>query len=64
MTNFEKIKEMSIDELSSFLCRFVDVEVEDCDKCPATKYCRRGCNGFKVWLESEAKEEEKNPYLI
>lgn len=53
MTNYEKIKEMTLEELGDFLCDFVDVKVGDCDECPAQEYCRKGCNGFKGWLEQD-----------
>lgn len=56
MTNFEKIQGMTLEELANFLCRFVDVEVDECPHCPAWKYCKIGRNGFNDWLESEAAD--------
>lgn len=64
MTNYEKIKEMTLEELATFLCNSFDEAFNNCEECPAREYCRKGCNGFKVWLESEAKDEKKNPYCI
>lgn len=64
MSIYEKIKEMTLEELGDFLCNSFDEKFENCEECPAREYCRKGCNGFKVWLESEANEKEKNPYYI
>ena len=61
MTNYERIKAMSVDELAAFLCNIfiAEVEVEDpCTICPASNYCRYGHNGMKDWLESEVAEDE------
>ncbi|MGN1138292.1 MAG: hypothetical protein ACI4RM_02505 [Ruminococcus sp.] len=60
MTNFEKIKQMNIDEMAEQLFFILD-----CDDCPIEKYkgysdqnCNNGtCKGaLKKWLESEAEE--------
>ena len=59
MTNFERIKAMSVEELSRFIistawvCRYCDPEKEcgwddDCSLCS------------KEWLESEVQDEEEN----
>ena len=63
MTNYERIKAMSVDELASFLCNIfiaeAEVEVEDpCTICPARNHCRYGHNGMKDWLESEVAKDE------
>ena len=53
MTNYEKIKNMTIDEMARFLCE-VD---EGCDKCYGKEqplFCSIAINSFKIWLESEA----------
>ena len=56
-TNFEKIKEMSIDELAYQLCM-----VLRCDRCPVTNKCQdwvrvKYCfENLKQWLESECEE--------
>ncbi|MBO5715053.1 MAG: hypothetical protein J6S23_01510 [Clostridia bacterium] len=57
MTNFEKIKAMSVEEMRQFLfdCN------KDCIFCPAYRSCKDH-NGFSCfykiyeWLESEAEE--------
>lgn len=61
MTNFEKIKNMSVEELAIFIndiavCCFKDAE---CENCPIN--CRRTaayCNALTInkWLKSEARE--------
>lgn len=61
MTNYERIKAMSVDDLAAFFCNIIiaEVEVEDpCTICPARKHCRYGHNGMKDWLESEVSECE------
>ena len=60
MTNYERIKAMSVDELASFFCNIIaEVEVEDpCTICPARNHCRYGHTGMKDWLESEVTEDE------
>jgi hypothetical protein len=60
MTNYERIKAMSVDELASFFCNIItEVEAEDpCAICPARKHCRYGHTGMKDWLESEVAEDE------
>ena len=56
-TNFEKIKEMKIEEAIEFFRKYMD-----CLECPAySKYCIHHnfntCRKFlKKWLESECKE--------
>ena len=49
MTNYEMIKQSSIDELARFLCE----EWEACSECPAREFCHYGHNGMKDWLEKE-----------
>lgn len=60
MTNFEKIKQMSVDEMAEELFYIIY-----CDDCPIAKskgYTDNHCNGstckraLKHWLESEAEE--------
>lgn len=58
MTNLEKIRAMSADELVEFLMCLYDA----CSYCPARRECRKfgrkhSCNyTIKYWLESEVKE--------
>lgn len=51
MTNFEKIKNMSVEELAYYVYRFID-----CRYCPI--YCNDGecCEAIKQWLKSEVEE--------
>ena len=63
MTNFEKIKNMSIDEYAEF-----HRKTRDCGNCPALNMCKRDfaviglvdvidCqNRYQNWLESEVTE--------
>ena len=58
MTNFEKIKAMSVEEMVIFLYQ----NVADCDMCPATKSCEASTElsckeRILEWLESEAEND-------
>lgn len=62
MTNFEKIKTMSIDEMVEFLEAVGDSPCtticNNFDKCRLNNSIERICkNHFKEWLESEVDEE-------
>ena len=55
MTNYEKIKNMSVEEMVDFM---VLVNASGCDCCKGI-CAGMSCNdGFKNWLESEADENE------
>lgn len=61
MTNFEKIKNMSLDEMAEKLN-----DSFACDRCPLEEFCDKeslnsisisSCSGiWKKWLESEVEE--------
>lgn len=58
MTNFERIKAMSVEELASFLCA-----CSDCRNgmCWGNDLCTPGdgtCNGLVKYLESEVADDE------
>ena len=55
MNNFEKIKSMSIDEMSEFLESLLITQPDDpCSFCLAKNICNLNCtNMYKQWLESE-----------
>jgi len=49
MTNYEKIKQMSIDEMAEF--------IGECDYCNNDLECNGNCDECcKKWLESEASK--------
>ena len=54
MTNFEKIKNMTEEELAKFLCD----TTKNCGFCEASDYCYYGHMGFATWLEKEAEGSE------
>lgn len=56
MTNFEVIKELTLEQLATKLCNLYQ-DADDCHKCPVAAYCRVGRNGFIPWLKEEAKED-------
>lgn len=57
MTNYEKIKNMSIDEMAKFLDelteRCCNNSCKDCPLCDGIYCC---ANEFEYWLNSEVKE--------
>lgn len=58
VTNFDRIKAMSAEELAKLLCY-----CSDCGsgRCYGDKLCTYGdgaCNGLVKWLESEVQEDE------
>lgn len=63
MTNFEKIKNMSVEELADKISWLID----DCDECPIRNFCNLyndykfqdfdTCSGtWEQWLKSEVEE--------
>lgn len=63
MTNFEKIKNMTVKELASELVRLSNYVCGDyfnsCKECPLFRFLgNRDCNraGFVDWLNSEVEE--------
>ena len=66
MTNYERIKNMTIDEMADAIAK--GVSCDPCDYCPFSKYhcdateCYNRCYDFEdseiiqKWLESEAEE--------
>jgi len=60
MTVFEEIKSMSIEDLAQEICQYFDMHDIECEKCPAYKFCYKGHNGMKNYLNSEVKDESRN----
>ena len=63
MTQFDKIKTMSIEEMAELLHNLT-IDLEGCGHCPATKFCDKhlrkwGCSTrmFIEWLKSEVDTE-------
>jgi hypothetical protein len=55
MINREKLAQMSNDELAEFICE----QHTMCINCIGQTECCTGGNGVKVWLESEAEEDNE-----
>lgn len=55
MTNFEKIKNMTKEELAAFLEKKTDCYVCDIEVCATYRNCRKS---LLEWLGAEAKEEK------
>ena len=62
MTNYEKIKAMSVDEMAKFLNN-ATLDLEHCSCCPAYDICweiSASCETvFEKWLESEVQEDDR-----
>lgn len=54
MTNYERINQLSVENLAIFLCDMC----EKCEDCPANHFCYKGHNGMKYWLEMECGDDE------
>ncbi len=51
MTNFEKIKQMSVEEMTEFMST---IDTSACSCCKGKCACMSCRDGFRAWLESEA----------
>ena len=60
MTNADRIRSMSDEELAEFLCSFRSCDADEyiCEGCKATKYCRAGHAGTIDWLQQPTEKEE------
>lgn len=55
MTNADRIRAMSDEELANFLCNIIPGTVRNvCSECIATDYCYHGHNGMIDYLMEEA----------
>ena len=61
VTNADRIRNMSNEELAMFLCDFRSCDADEytCEGCKAAQYCRAGHAGTIDWLQKPAKETEK-----
>lgn len=59
-TNADRIRAMSDEELSKFLCEFrsCDSDGYPCSGCKAERYCYAGHTGMEDWLQQPAEEED------
>lgn len=59
ITNADRIRAMSDEELAEFLCHFRsdDAAEHACSGCKAEPYCRSGHNGMIDWLQQLAEED-------
>ena len=53
MTNADRIRSLSDEELAEFLC---DISGGDCTYCVANDLCHNGHNGMIVWLKKEVED--------
>lgn len=55
MTNEEKMKSMTTEELAKFICKNIE-----CYECPGKNFCylaEGNANGLQTWLKKEVEEE-------
>ena len=59
ITNAERIRAMSDEELAKFLCEFRSLGASNhpCNFCKAEEFCSLGHNGMIDWLHRPAEEE-------
>lgn len=61
MTNADRIRAMSDEELAEFLCHFRSDDAATCSGCKSEHYCRPGHNGMIDWLQQPVEEgDEEN----
>jgi len=56
MTNGDRIRSMSDEELAELMCHNVSNGTVNCAFCAAAEFCRMGHNGWLDWLKQEADE--------
>lgn len=56
MTNADRIRSMTDEELTAFLCNIMTNET-GCYDCPGIQYCRREHTGLEDWLKAESEEK-------
>lgn len=63
MTNYDRLHNMSLEELGKELCVSIEIIGDNtteglcCNICPVEHLCKKGKNGFITWLEQEVTEE-------
>lgn len=58
MTNGDRIRAMTDEELTEFLCDIrSNGSYYGCENCPAYDFCENGHTGFFDWLRQEADDE-------
>lgn len=53
MTNANRIREMSDEELAEFLCKFRNFNSGECAGCPAEDFCYAGHTGTLDYVKRE-----------
>lgn len=56
MTNGDRIRSMSDEELAEFMCHNVSNGTVNCAFCAAAEFCRMGHNGWHDWMKQEADD--------
>ena len=53
ITNADRIRAMTDEELAEFMCHNVSNGTVNCAFCGAAEFCRMGHNGWLDWLKEE-----------
>ena len=53
MNNYEWLKKKDLETIGHEMCELVSDEFDDCSRCPVTRFCDVGKNGFIEWLKQE-----------
>ena len=56
ITNADRIRSMTDEELAEFMCHNVSNGTVNCAFCAAAEFCRMGHNGWLDWLRQEATD--------
>ena len=56
ITNADRIRAMSDEELAEFMCHNVSNGTVNCAFCAAAEFCRMGHNGWLDWLREEVTD--------
>lgn len=64
MKRLSVFKKGDKEKIANILCNIIQdtctsIDDDFCDRCPATKWCSFGHNGFIDWLEQEEQGHER-----
>jgi len=60
VTNADRIRAMTDEELAEFMCHNVSNGTVNCAFCAAAEFCRMGHNGWLDWMREEVKDGEQS----
>ena len=60
ITNADRIRSMTDEELAEFICHNVSNGTVNCAFCAAAEFCRMGHNGWLDWLREEVTDGKQS----